>query len=247
MTVKLSLIAAAVALAIASSAQSAVLISDNFDGSSTVDPGVGSTIAGFSLEGANVGSWNAQGWSGNYQAYRTSGNPSPFAGVYLTNLAPHTTVSASFVLGFLESWDSYDGSCCSPDNLEVWIDGTKVANMTANNALGTIEDFDGGTIIAHYQQTNADTYYSDTLVDMSTAPFLTFAHTSSTLNLEFRVSGVGWQAGGDEGFGIDSLVVTYDGVRPTPGVPEPGTWALMIGGLGLMGAALRRRRLASAA
>jgi hypothetical protein len=33
----------------------------------------------------------------------------------------------------------------------------------------------------------------------------------------------------------------------TRGVPEPATWALMIGGFGLAGAALRRRRLAAAA
>jgi len=30
---------------------------------------------------------------------------------------------------------------------------------------------------------------------------------------------------------------------PTPGaVPEPGTWAMFLGGFGLMGAAIRRRK-----
>ena len=32
-----------------------------------------------------------------------------------------------------------------------------------------------------------------------------------------------------------------------PGVPEPATWLLMIGGMGLAGASLRRRRAALAA
>ena len=35
------------------------------------------------------------------------------------------------------------------------------------------------------------------------------------------------------------------GNRPTavPGVPEPGTWAMLIAGFGLVGAMVRRRRL----
>jgi hypothetical protein len=38
--------------------------------------------------------------------------------------------------------------------------------------------------------------------------------------------------------------LTFDGsgvVVPTPGVPEPAAWAMMIGGFGLVGSAMRRR------
>ncbi|KAB7648020.1 PEPxxWA-CTERM sorting domain-containing protein [Polymorphobacter fuscus] len=44
--------------------------------------------------------------------------------------------------------------------------------------------------------------------------------------------------------------LAYDGVivdgNPVPGVPEPGTWAMLIAGFGLVGAAARRRRTAIA-
>jgi hypothetical protein len=36
--------------------------------------------------------------------------------------------------------------------------------------------------------------------------------------------------------------VTFGSATPGPGVPEPASWALMIGGFGMVGAALRRRR-----
>ncbi|MBS0360963.1 MAG: PEPxxWA-CTERM sorting domain-containing protein [Proteobacteria bacterium] len=42
--------------------------------------------------------------------------------------------------------------------------------------------------------------------------------------------------------GVDNVSLT----SVAPGVPEPASWALMIGGFGLAGAALRRRRAAAA-
>jgi hypothetical protein len=245
MSVIRTLLGGVAAAAIATSANAVVLYQNDFDGNEAAHTGVTGAFALFPTEAASVNAAiNAAGWAGNYGAYRSGGNPSPFGGLYLSNLAAHTTVSASFILGFLESWDSYDGGCCSPDNLEIWIDGVKQGTLTYNNALGTVKDTDGGTVLFEYVQANSNGYFSDTLVDMGTVPYLTFAHSASTLSLEFRVTGAGWQAGGDEGFGVDNVVLTYDGVRapPGPAIPEPATWGLMITGFGLAGATLRRRR-----
>ena len=42
-------------------------------------------------------------------------------------------------------------------------------------------------------------------------------------------------------FGIDNLTYTLNAVTPPGGIPEPATWAMMIGGIGLAGGSLRRR------
>ncbi len=47
--------------------------------------------------------------------------------------------------------------------------------------------------------------------------------------------------GNNDQFGLDNLTTSGGGA-----IPEPGTWALMIGGFGLAGAALRRRQAATA-
>jgi len=43
----------------------------------------------------------------------------------------------------------------------------------------------------------------------------------------------------------DASAFTVTSVVPTPGVPEPASWAMMLGGFGLIGGALRNRRRSS--
>lgn len=51
----------------------------------------------------------------------------------------------------------------------------------------------------------------------------------------FRISG-------SDSYGVNQVVL--DGLVPNNPVPEPATWAMMIGGFALAGAAMRRRRTA---
>jgi hypothetical protein len=147
----------------------------------------------------------------------------------LSNLPTHTGADVAFILAFINSWDSRDGGCCSPDNLDLYIDGSKIASYTYNNALGSIKDIGGGSLIAEYVEFDNSSYYGDTIADMSGDPLLSFVHTASTLTIGFQFTGGGFQGGGDESWGIDDLRVDLSGVEthPTP-VPEPATF-LMIG------------------
>lgn len=39
-----------------------------------------------------------------------------------------------------------------------------------------------------------------------------------------------------------TFVLTPDSINPSPGVPEPASWAMLVGGFGLLGGMMRRRR-----
>ena len=211
-------------------ANATALYSNDFDGNVA-------TASGVSVTGFTNGSLSAAttfgDWTGSYFE-NTRSSSAVRSELTLTGLDAHTSIDIDFVLGFLESWDSRDGGCCAPDNLDFYIDGTKVASLTSNNALGTIEDYAGGTELQDGVQANSNSFFSDTLVDMSTASFLNFAHTSSTLVFGIQASGDGWQGGSDEGWGIDDLAITYTTV------PEPSSIALL--GLGFLAAGFSRKK-----
>jgi hypothetical protein len=91
------------------------------------------------------------------------------------------------------------------------------------------------------------------------------AHTIDFDQMLYGITFVGIHVGGkgggqttfykfDAGAGLDAFTlnlerssgaVLYSTGDPTPGVPEPASWAMMLGGFGLVGGALRNRRKAA--
>ena len=207
------------------------LYNNNYDGTQTV--GLGATFTytagGAATTGSNFGPFG--NFLRNYGAGTTE--------FLFTNLPTHTHVDIGYLMIFLDSWDSRNGGCCSPDNLDLYVDNTLVGSYTYNQALGSIKDVGGGTVVFEYVQYDNNFFYSDVVADMSGDPALTFAHTGSSLKIGFVASGAGFQYGPDEAWGIDNLDVTLGGVQQ---VPEPGSLISLVLGLGGIATAIRRKR-----
>lgn len=231
----ISLLSAFAASAMALSAQALTVYSNDFDAPATVG---GGTWANFAPGTGGVVSSIAP-YAGTYGNFFRGASVVAATELTLTNLPVHARVDVGFVLAFLDSWDSRNPSPYSPDNVDLYVDGTKIASYTYNNALGTIKDIGRGRLVAEYVQFDSNIYFTDTVADMSGDPGLNVAHHSSTLTLAFIASGSGWQgewAPGDEAWGVDNLRVDVSAV------PEPSIYALMLGGLAGLVAVARRRR-----
>jgi PEP-CTERM motif len=221
---------AASTLATLGSAQALTVYDDDFDNPPVVAAGV---IATFNPAGggtiATASPYNTT-W-GNVFRNSTTGQ----ATLLLGNLPAHTAIDIDFAALFLDSWDSSNGSP-APDWFNVYIDNVLVAQLTANNASGNVNQFGGGTVVAQYVQFDVNFFYSDTVVDMTGDATYSFAHSSPGIVIGFEAGGAGWQGGSDEALGLGFLTVSV-----TP-VPEPAPAALLLAGLGAIGWLARRRR-----
>jgi len=131
---------------------------------------------------------------------------------------------------FTDSWDSfgpvsyslaYGGGAATGASVEFRIAGV------ADSGRGPYTVFFNGTAIGTIAQNLDANAFQEVLTHSFVVP-LGLLLANNTLSFTASDSGDGWS--------LDYVKLTVQG-----GVPEPATWALMIGGLALAGAALRRR------
>jgi len=94
-----------------------------------------------------------------------------------------------------------------------------------------------------FQMTSTtDGFFADAFSLLSNDPFATYSYSftaSAAGLLQFAFSSPGKPGKGTVGPLLDNVVLDI-----TSAVPEPTTWAMMIGGLALVGVSLRRRKTA---
>jgi hypothetical protein len=185
-----------------------VLYSNNFDTLPFVATGISASLTpGLIQQSIPLSPF----WTGNYYANQTT-SPSTLT---LTGAVPAGVIAISFTLGFLGSWDSSNGEG-GPDYLQILINNVPVlTQLTTNNWNGTMQNYGGGTVVGQSAAYTNNYFGSDTIVNMSTAPSLSFTHLGGLFSFGIQGYGDGYtptlsygEAYWDEGWGIDNLVIT---------------------------------------
>ena len=225
---KFKAILAALAIAATIPASASVLYANNFESNAN-----GFTGAGF-LTGTQ--GYGAVGFGQQMLRNTAPGNPAAASVLNLNFGSAIQGANLSLSFGAIDSWDG--NNCCGPDYFNIRVDGNLVfsqnfdtfsgvpaanANLT-NLSYGTHLGFSGWT----------DQAYT---INLNLNQLAAGNHT-----IEFFASGNVWQAGDDESWAIDNISLTGDRAAPSADVPEPVSGALLLGGLGAMALARRRRR-----
>ncbi len=173
----------------------------------------------------------ATGWTNN-----TTETPGANAGGFTRHLGRFGqggTTSKTFALtgaqtGVTVAFDWY--------RLDSW-DG-ELFRATVSDGINSFTSSNSGL----FDDGGPTNIYNPSWTDRNTRISFNFATTANSLTLTF--SSTLDQDLTDEAWGVDNLLIT-DNVTGNA-VPEPATWAMMIGGFGLVGASMRRRRLSPA-
>lgn len=224
-------------------ADTIVIRTNNYDGGATSDPaysfvsvagaGVATPVQGYA--GIGVGS---NIFSGNL--FRNA-EPLPTAGSggTFTNLPLGGTLSFSFLLAVIGSWDGNDLLTGGPDRLELVVNNSVVWTTTLSNF--SLTSSNGGTLLSSGNFFADPLNYVDSAWNFTNVAGLqNIPYAGTTFDYRVRAAGTGWSGGADESWGLDNFRVTL--TTPVAAIPEPETYALMLAGLGALGFVARRRK-----
>jgi hypothetical protein len=228
-------------LAFASSAEAALVYSNDFEGGST---------AGWATDTGPVGidqtpSTPTRHFLGRGDNDPTAGFTNDVVTLTLSSLGTHSTVTLAFDLYVIRSWDGNGAN--GGERFIVDASGPSLINTGFANNDAKDQCFPENCPASHPTKTGSaeqNTLGYDVGIGGDAVYHLsfTFAHTDSTLLLHFIGTGLQDQfAGGttfpgltDESWGLDNVTVVDNSVVGT--VPEPGTLLLIgsaIAGLGV--------------
>ena len=163
----------------------------------------------------------------------------------LTGLPTHNALSIGFLFAAIDSLDG-TGTFPSGDFFRIDVDGVnRFRESFANATSSQIQSYvsPAGGELARNQNlgfSGPDGFFTDSAYDFNVdGRFQNFAHTASSVTIEFSIEGVGIQSLDDESWAVDNLRVAA--FLSTPPIPEPSTYALMLAGLCAVGLVRRRR------
>jgi hypothetical protein len=241
MTFRIPLFAVA-ALVVAGSAHAQLVFSSDFEASppAALNPGTAlltgvQGYAGLGLAGNQFG--------GEFLRSATANKVT----LTLAGLPTHDALSVQFLFAAIDSLDG-TGSFPSGDYFRIDIDGVnRFRESFANATDSQVQSYvpPAGVELARKIDLGfggPGGFYRDSAYDLGADPtFQQFAHSGSSVTIEFWMEGEGLQSLDDESWAMDNLRVTAFNAT-TPPIPEPSTYALMLGGLTLTAWLARRRR-----
>lgn len=165
----------------------------------------------------------------------------------LNNLPAHDTISLSFLFAAIDSLDG-TGTFPAGDFFRVVFNGaTLFSESFANATLQQTQSYvspPGVELARHVDLgfTGPGSNYTDSAYNFGADPrFSSFAHSASSATIDFYIFGEGNQSLADESWAMDNLNISVDTKAPAVSVPEPGSFALLAAGLGLLIGFKRRR------
>jgi hypothetical protein len=166
----------------------------------------------------------------------------------LNGLPAHDTISLSFLFAAIDSLDG-TGSFPAGDFFKIVFDGnTLFSESFANADPSQIQSYvpPAGVQLARHSNlgfSGPGGFYTDSAYNFGADPtFANFAHTASSVTIEFFIFGVGNQSLDDESWAMDNLRVS---VTTRAGqVPEPASGLLLlIAAAGMLAVSFVRRKV----